>query len=220
MTVEKGATGTIEATLADATVTPPKDVPRRRRSAMVNVLFSIVFIVLAMGWFVFLRPVQLGGSTDYVVVRGTSMLPTYRGGDLVLARARPSYDVGDVIAYEVPAGEPGAGLTVIHRIVAGSSTTGFTTQGDNNPAPDDWRPMPADIRGVPWVRIPDGGSALFWLRSPATIAALASSFAVVIVLFPPRLRRRRPEPSSDRPDQRPRLAIVAVLGRHDGGRRR
>jgi len=40
------------------------------------------------------RPYSLGGRSGYVMVRGTSMTPTYRPGDMVLTRAGHDYQIG------------------------------------------------------------------------------------------------------------------------------
>ncbi|HEY8178534.1 MAG TPA: S24 family peptidase, partial [Candidatus Limnocylindria bacterium] len=50
-----------------------------------------LLIALLAAWFVFLRPVSLGGSVMYVVIRGNSMEPRYVSGDLLVVRAEPSY---------------------------------------------------------------------------------------------------------------------------------
>src|SRR5213592_2340237 len=57
-------------------------------------------------------PQGLGGRAGWVLVSGTSMLPHLHTGDLVLARHRSSYHVGEVIAYRVPEGQVGAGHVV------------------------------------------------------------------------------------------------------------
>src|SRR5437763_12887947 len=130
------------------------------------------------------------------MVRGVSMEPTYHTGDLVIARAQPSYSVGDIVAYKVPQGDVGAGLTVIHRIVGGSAGSGYVIQGDNNPAPDDWHPKLANIEGKAWVLIPRGGQLLAFLHAPIPLAALAASVAVSMIVYgkggsAPARRRRR-----------------------------
>jgi len=137
---------------------------------------------MALAWLVFLRPVSLGGPADYVVVSGRSMEPTLHAGDLAVIRKQGGYAAGDVVAFRVPEGEPGAGGRVIHRIIGGSSEEGFVVQGDNKNAPDLWRPKPKDILGKMWLRIPSGGRVVTVLRSPMVLAALAASVAVFVVL--------------------------------------
>jgi signal peptidase I len=122
------------------------------------------------------------------------MEPTYHTGDLVISHRQSSYAVGDVVAYEVPGGDVGAGLTVIHRIIGGSPTTGFITQGDNNPEPDDWRPKVADVEGKAWMVVPKGGRILTFLHAPIPLAGLAAAVVVMWIVYQeetPSLRRRR-----------------------------
>jgi signal peptidase I len=170
-----------------------EDVRKRRRG---NAVFYAVFALAVAGWFLMLRPVRLGGPATFVVVQGVSMEPTYHTGDLVIAHRQASYAVGDVIAYRVPNGDVGAGLTVVHRITGGSAAAGFVTQGDNNPAPDDWRPTLADVQGKAWAVAPQGGALLTFLRAPIPLAALGASVVVAMIIYrdsaePSRRRRRR-----------------------------
>ncbi|WP_368071134.1 hypothetical protein [Nitriliruptor sp.] len=62
------------------------------------------------------------------------MEPTYRSGDLVVARPSPSYGVGDVVTYDAPVGVT---YRVIHRITE-VTTDGYVTQGDNRAQADGW----------------------------------------------------------------------------------
>ena len=102
------------------------------------------------------------------------MLPTLKTGDLVLAEAQPAYHVGDLVVYAVPAGQIGAGDDLIHRIVAGSATAGYTLKGDNNPAPDPWTVPAHDILGREAVVLPGAGRWLLVLRTPL-FAGLAAA---------------------------------------------
>ena len=54
--------------------------------------------VAALWWF--LAPPQLGGRTAWAVVEGTLDGARLGAGDLVIVRARPSYDVDDVVLFE------------------------------------------------------------------------------------------------------------------------
>jgi signal peptidase len=166
----------------------------RRRSVKRLVRLSEATLALAClaGWWVTLRPAALGGPINYVVVRGDSMLPTYESGDLVLVHAAAGYAPGDVIAYRVPEGELGEGRLVIHRIVDGDGVSGFVVQGDNNPAPDPWRPPPSDIAGGAWLRIPALGRAVALLHQPATAGALAAAVVVWVLILRWQPRRHMP----------------------------
>jgi signal peptidase I len=163
-----------------------------------SLVFAAVFLAMAVGWLLTLRPVQLGGPADYVMVRGTSMLPTFRTGDLVIVKRRPAYALGDVIAYKVPAGDLGAGLVVIHRIVGGSATDGFVTRGDNNPTDDEWRPTVEDVLGSPAIRVPKLGGVLAFFHAPLPLACLGAAIAIALV-FDMGQKKRTSAPDAEAP---------------------
>ena len=140
-------------------------------------------IAMVAFWAVALRPANLGGSATFLLVRGTSMLPTYPDGDLLLMEPAPVYLRGDAVAYRVPAGEIGAGHLVIHRIVGGTAGTGFDVQGDNNEAIDPWHPHGGDIVGKVRFALPMVGFVMAVLREPVILAALASSMVVGWTVF-------------------------------------
>jgi signal peptidase len=102
-----------------------------------------------------------------LVVRSGSMSPTIPTGSIVFysKRAADRVKVGDVIVFD----KPGASNEkVTHRVVGiGSASTGpyFTTKGDANGAPDDWR-VPAV--GTGWIarfHVPVVGYALADIQS-------------------------------------------------------
>lgn len=141
------------------------------------------FALLVTVWAVALRPQSLGGTATYVVVRGNSMQPTYATGDLVIMRSAPAYSVHDVVAYHVPQGEVGEGLVVVHRIVGGDETHGFTLKGDNNRSIDPWTPQRPDVLGRAWVHIPGLGRVIALMYQPVAMAAMAAAIIVVLLLM-------------------------------------
>lgn len=156
----------------------------------------VLTLLVAAGWLVFLRPTSLGGPADYIVVSGTSMLPTFKPGDLVVVRRARSYHRGDVVTYRVPHAQPGAGARVIHRIVGGSPSTGFVTKGDNNGYTDLWRPKRSDVVGRRWVAVPGFGRVLVGLRRPIVVASVAAAVAFAsVLLWQPRQRAAAPQPT-------------------------
>ena len=142
-------------------------------------------IALLVGWVVFLRPTSLGGDANYIVIRGNSMEPSYRTGDLVIVRAAPSYGIGDAVAYRVPAGEVGEGLIVIHRIIGGDPESGFTLQGDNNHGLDPWLPRAADVVGRAYLHVPVLGRVTAIMHQPIMLGGLAASLTVMWVFARP-----------------------------------
>ena len=162
-----------------------------RRLRLAATLTAIVLVVML--WAVTLRPQVLGGPATFVAVRGSSMLPTYEHGDLVVVESVASYEVGQVVAYRVPAGElVGAGQIVIHRIIGGDPTHGFTMQGDNNSAPDPWLPKQTDMVGIATFRLENAGRLIYFVQQPVILGGLASAIMVTVLLArPPRPPRKR-----------------------------
>jgi signal peptidase len=141
------------------------------------------------------------------------MEPNLHTGDLVIAHAEVSYSVGEVAVFHIPTGQPGAGLLIVHRLVGGNGESGFTTQGDNKPAPDPWHPKASDVVGRSWIQLPGSGAWLLVLRRPVVLAAiigglvgfwfLTTDFGVSgrsrgsVRALLPRWRRRMPGPVPD-----------------------
>jgi signal peptidase I len=123
-------------------------------------LIRTLVVVLALPVVWFLAPLQLHGHTGYAVVSGVSMEPHFHDGDLVLIRERPSYHIGEVVAYRSPA--YGA---VLHRVKAVQPDGSYVFRGDNN-ARDDRPVRVQDLIGARWVRLPRAGAAMLWIREP------------------------------------------------------
>jgi signal peptidase I len=186
--------------------------PARR---LISAVTLTGFLLLAAAWMVAFRPQALGGPARYLVIRGDSMVPTYATGDFVVLHTQPTYRIGDIVGYAVPKGEIGAGLLVIHRIIGGDATHGFTVKGDNNRAPDPWRPRTQDIAGSAWVLIPRVGQAIVAIRSPITVAALAAAIVVAVVLFRiPARTRPRDDPRGGTVTTGWRPTVVAAVEAH------
>ncbi len=150
---------------------------------------SVIGICLfLLAWGMLFRPVVLGGPASYIIVSGVSMEPAYDHGDLVVMRKAGQYAVGDVIAYTVK--DKG---NVIHRIVGGSASSGFLTQGDNKKEIDPWSPKPEEILGKLWLHIPSAGNLLNGLRNPAGLTGLAGLTVLLFIddLFPEKKKTRR-----------------------------
>lgn len=139
---------------------------------------NLLLVIGVIAWALFLRPEWLGGPATFVLVRGDSMVPTYGNGDFLIAYPQGGYEVGDIVAYKVPAGEVGAGHLVVHRISA-ITASGFELQGDNNPASDPWVATSADLVGRVAVRIPAVGLVLAFVLQPV----IAGGFAAALVVM-------------------------------------
>lgn len=135
-------------------------------------------------WFLIARPGVLGGPVSNIAVSGHSMEPTYQPGDFLVVRAESGYSVGDIVVFDIPEGDPGAGSRVVHRIVGGDGATGWTTKGDNNATGDPWQPTDDRIVGRVWLRIPALANWLSHLRDPLVLAIVIGLMSFLIVLAP------------------------------------
>ena len=147
---------------------------RRYLSLLGNVVIWIIVAIDA--WY--LWPTQLGGDTSIVVVSGSSMEPTYFGGDLVIARKTPP-SVGDVIVY-APAGLGGS--QIVHRIIGGSAAEGWRMQGDNNDFVDPFTPKAGEVKGVVLVHYANFGQVTVLLLNPMVWAFVLLA-AMVLMLW-------------------------------------
>ena len=154
----------------------------------------VITLVIAVSWWNLYRPQLVGGPAAYAMVSGRSMESTLEDGDLVITREHSSYHVGEIIAYEVPDGDPLAGLRVVHRIVGGSAATGYVTRGDHRTSIDPWRPRPEHVIGSVALRIPYGGSVLSVLREPPVFAWFVGSIVLLGLWNLERRRRSEPAP--------------------------
>jgi signal peptidase len=174
--------------------------PRRRPRRRVLYTVEAVVLALAAAFLILGRAGFVGSPISYVVVSGHSMEPGLHTGDVVVLRRAGSYHPGEVVGYEVPKGQPGAGLIVIHRIVGGSARDGFLMRGDNNPSPDPWNPRASDVVGHELLMVPKLGLWVSYLRTPLGIALLAALVTTAIALGGAGGETRSPETGS--PDAR------------------
>ncbi|MBS3941388.1 MAG: signal peptidase I [Actinobacteria bacterium] len=124
------------------------------------------------------------GWAGAVMVSGESMVPELDNGDIVVFTRDSRYEVGDVAVFNIPEGV-GQGQSVIHRIIDGSSETGWTFKGDNRDLPDPWLVRDSDITGKPRFVIAGGVGWLRWAaeRSPYVVAGLVT-LLVAVFTFP------------------------------------
>lgn len=145
-----------------------------------------VLLVFVAAWALFLRPQFLGGRVAFIGVQGVSMSPTIPDGAMALAQRESAYRVGDVIAYRIPDGRPGAGSRIVHRIVGGDGSAGFVTRGDHNTWDDVWRPRTDDVVGRVVGHVPGVAGAFAALGRPTVFAAVAGTLTFLAVVWPRR----------------------------------
>ena len=132
--------------------------------------------VIGAGWWL-LAPPAVGGSTSFVMVDGTSMLPKLHRDDLVILRRSDSYRVGDVVAYRSTLLQ----RIVLHRIVAVEDGR-YTFKGDNNAFLDSENPTQADLVGKLSLHIPIAGRIVPFMHVPWIVGVLAALLVLAVGL--------------------------------------
>ena len=146
--------------------------------AAAAVIFTF-FLFAALASFLLSRyPNLVGGQLQMVTISGISMKPHLHSGDVVLLRKQAHYRPGDVVAYKIPNGSPGAGHMVIHRVLGRLQDGSFVTKGDNVSAPDFWRPRPGWMVGREWLTIPRVGYGFAYARTAPALAAIFALFVI------------------------------------------
>lgn len=178
----------------------------KRRSLTRVLAGALGLLLLAAGW-LFFGPTQVGGSTSYAVIVGTSMEPMLQRGDLAVIREESTYRTGDVVLYE----SPQLGSNVLHRIVRVQGGR-FVLKGDNNDFLDTEQPTEAQIVGKLWLSAPKVGRVTEWLRDPlhaAILVGLATLLALGGGAGVGAARRRRTAGEPVRAERAPRSAGAA-----------
>lgn len=141
-------------------------------------------VLLAALWYA-LAPPQFGGKTAILLVQGTSMLPRFHAGDLVVVRKATHYPVGTLAAYpNVPFHS-----VFFHQIIAQADGR-YVFQGINNPVADNFHPTRQQIIGRLWFSLPGVGSWFVFWRKPAHAALLVGALTLVTTFTTPRRKRR------------------------------
>lgn len=136
----------------------------------------VTLVVLGATWWL-LAPMQLGGSTAFVVVDGTSMLPHLHRSDLVVLRRSSRFRVGDVVGYRSALLD----RVVLHRIVAVTGDR-YEFKGDNNTFVDAERIGRSELLGKVWFHVPSAGRAIGVLHVPWVLATLAALLVLAVGL--------------------------------------
>ena len=163
-----------------------------------------MFALLALAVLTIGVPKVMGGMS--LTVLTGSMEPGILPGDIVVTQGvdgqqAKNLQVGDVIAF-LP--WPDDETLVTHRIIAKGVTskgTQFTTQGDNNNAPDTWNPVhDYQVRGKLLYTVPKLG----WFRQAAEpyeawiIPAIAGTLLVYAAVSFGLSFRRKPDEADPR----------------------
>jgi len=139
-------------------------------------LVQIIILIVMLPFVIYFWPASIGGETTIMLVQGQSMLPTILPGSLVVAKAAPEYNVGDIVAYEQRDGS--ASKIIVHRIME-ITDKGFVIQGDNNPKKDVGYPKEEDILGTVLFSTPYVGEIITLFKNPIVMAVSAGVLFLV-----------------------------------------
>jgi len=148
------------------------------------------------------------GPWGLLVTHGVSMNPVYHQGDLVMVVTDDSYDIGQIVAYR----DHVHGLVVLHRL-SGGDASGYDFKGDNNESTDVVHPTQSDLIGRAVLHIPQAGTWLKRLISPAALAAYTLLLLGVggTAVQTRRRRRRRRANMSRHATTRPGLSMAGLV---------
>ncbi len=162
------------------------------RSHVVRAVATGLALLALFGFWLFLAPTQLGGSSTYSTTSGISMQPMMHKGDLAVVRSQAHYRVGEVVLYQSPT----LHRPVLHRIIVIQNGR-YYFKGDNNNFVDPGFATRDELVGALWVHVPVAGRVVAWIGKPAH-AALLSGIAVALLFLggatATRRRRRRRVP--------------------------
>lgn len=138
---------------------------------------TIVVVCFLLGAALLLWPRALGGSVSFITLHGTSMNPRFTAGDMVVLRANPDPQIGDIVAYRSEQG----GTFVLHRIIARNGDR-YVFKGDNNTWTDSEQPAAGALEGELWFRVPGGGKLVGWLSGPWRAGLFGGGMAAMTIL--------------------------------------
>ena len=147
------------------------------RQAPRLILGSGVVLLCIVVWYLTLAPATIGGPLSLVLVRGTSMEPTYVNGDLVIGYRSARLTPGDVVVFRGPGGSP-----VIHRLMAFDGDR-LVTRGDNLTVDDPWPTGTEDVLGTARLRIAGAGAIFRSFGRPPVLGGLAALLVLSFILW-------------------------------------
>lgn len=162
-----------------------------------DIRIKFILILIAIPIFITLWPSFLGGDTDFMIVYGTSMLPTIEPGSMIITKAQESYQVDDIVSYTMKDAR-GIDKNIVHRIIE-ENEYGYIIQGDNNPkvdrGPGPHKEVPLDyLTGNVIFATPYVGFALGFVKNPVMMALIG----VVSLAFRASKKKSNPKSSQDK----------------------
>ncbi len=152
---------------------------------------NIVIVIAIIPIIIYLWPAALGGSTEFLLVQGNSMLGTIEPGSFVITKEKSKYEVDDIISYTADRYSAFKGRTLVHRIIE-ETDRGFILKGDNNPKNDPGRVTPNMINGEVVFFTPFLGYLLIVMRNPLVMGVLA--VVMLMAQFKKKKKKKKGQP--------------------------
>ena len=137
---------------------------------------KLLALIVLVPFLIYLWPSALGGTTEFLMVQGNSMLPTILPGSLVITKQADSYQIDDIVSFQQR--DDIGGKIIVHRIID-ETDNGFVIKGDNNPKKDYGLPTEDQIMGKVVFSTPYVGDAVNLFRNPIFLIVAAGVVAVI-----------------------------------------
>ena len=174
----------------------------------------LAVLLLGMGYLGLV--LSLGTSSPFMLVRGSSMEPTFHSGDLLLSSSvsPTEIEVGDVIAFSVPTEDRdrlSLPTTAVHRILGIEGEKGqltFLTKGDNSGL-DPFKVPSSAVRGAVVTNLGPIGLPILFLTNRGVLLSLGLpilTFVLIILAtlwLAPGEKREAPAPGTTAVAQTP-----------------
>lgn len=169
---------------------------------------ALLLLIIIISVFAFWIGLKAALATDVPLagVASGSMVPTLQVGDLIIVQGVPNAsnikaapqnasEPGDIIVFYNPQkGFRDPNDLIVHRAIDSDRRDGkwyFTTQGDANPSPDDWK-VPEDyiVGRVVFFRVPLVGFVTFLMRTPAAFLVVLPPLILLVIDWIPFSKER------------------------------
>jgi len=140
---------------------------------LVMILLINLYIIAAQLLFKKDLP-KVAGFAQILVISG-SMQPAIMAGDLLIIQEQKEYEEQDIVTYRSNGG------LITHRIIEIEKGQAIM-QGDANNVADD--PVPVEsIEGEAFLRIPQAGNFILFLKTPMGILLLILALSAIYIFF-------------------------------------
>ncbi|WP_066518985.1 signal peptidase I [Curtobacterium ammoniigenes] len=152
----------------------------------------LVALVAPLAW-------QVASGDSYMTVTGSSMVPTYLVGDVLLIRSPDGSELtrkGQIVVVTKSAGD--RTQQYVHRVHQ-PTPDGAVLKGDNNTAPDPIEVTSSLVLGAPRIALTGTSADIFRFLQSWGGRIITAAIAVPAFIVPARRRPRAARPGEPRP---------------------